>query len=52
MRFFRKHQKTIVAVLAGLMALLMVLPMLANIVGLASAATTDELKNQINQLKN
>lgn len=52
MRFFHKHQKTIVAVLAGLMALLMVLPMLANIVGLASAATTDELKNQINQLKN
>lgn len=52
MRFFRKHQKTIVAVLAGLMALLMVLPMLANIVGLASAATTDELKKQINQLKN
>lgn len=52
MRFFRKHQKTIVAVLAGLMALLMILPMLANIVGLASAATTDELKNQISQLKN
>ncbi len=52
MKFFRKYQKTIVAVMAGLMALLMILPMLANIVGVASAITTDELQNQINSLKN
>lgn len=52
MRFFRRHQKTIVAVLAGLMALLMILPMLANIVGVASAVTTSQLQSEISSLKN
>lgn len=52
MNDFRKHKKTIIAILAGLMALLMLLPLLASLVGNASAVTTNELQNQISQLKN
>ena len=52
MKFFRKHQKAIVATLAGLMALLMILPMLANIVGVALAATPEDLKAELNQMRN
>lgn len=52
MKFFRKHQKTIIAILAGVMALLMILPMVANIVGVAFAAPTKaELQDQIDDLK-
>ena len=52
MRYCRKYKKAIVAVLAGLMALLMVLSILASIGGNAFAVTTNELQNQISQLKN
>ncbi len=52
MKFFRKHQKTLTAVLAAVLAILMLLPMLANIIGGAMAVTTEQLQSQINDLKN
>lgn len=48
MRFFRKHQKKIVALLALLLALLMLLPMISMVLGGSASAITqaeiDELK--------
>ncbi len=52
MKFFRKHQKAIMAALAGLMALLMILPMLANVVGVALAASADDLQADLAQMRN
>lgn len=52
MKFFRKHQRKIVSILALLMVLLMVLPLLGNLLTVgASASKTDDIKDQINQLK-
>lgn len=52
MRFFRKHQKKIVSVLALLLALLMLLPLLGNVLTIgASASNLDDIKAQINALK-
>jgi len=50
MKFFRKHQKKIISILAGIMALLMILPLLATIAGTASATKTDEIKSEIGGL--
>lgn len=43
MKFFRKHQKKIIAILALLMALLMILPMITMILGNAGAVTQAEI---------
>lgn len=43
MRFFQKHRKTIVAVLALLLAILMILPAITMIFGSAGAVTQDEI---------
>ena len=51
MKFFRKHQRKIISILAGIMALLMILPLLATIAGTASATKTDEIKSEIGSLK-
>jgi len=52
MKFFRKHQKKIISVLAFLMALLMLLPLLGNLLMVgASAGKSDDIKAQINALK-
>ena len=47
MKFFRKHQKKIIAALALLLAVLMILPMITTILGSAGAVT----KEEINSLK-
>ena len=51
MKFFRHHQRKIISILAGILALLMLLPLLATIVGTASATKTDEIKSEIGGLK-
>ncbi len=49
MKFFRKHQRTILAFLAGMMALLMIIPLLANVV--AMAASTKGLQEELAELR-
>ena len=51
MGFFHKHKKLITAILAGLLALVMLLPMMANVVGIVFAADEDSLQSQLEQLR-
>ena len=52
MNFFRKHQKKILAVLAGVMVLSLILPMLGSIVGVALANEGSTLQSEISDLRN
>ncbi len=46
-----KNKKTLVSILAGIMAAVMILSLLAMIVPMVSAASSSEIRNEINDLK-